>query len=448
MTTTLDRLASRIDSSQALVGIIGLGYVGLPLAHTLHQGGLNILGFDIDPTKIRDLAEGKNYLKHLGDSMVRDLCKSGRFKATTDMGRLGEADVVIVAVPTPLGRHMEPDLSYVVNCGKAIGKTLRPGQLVVLESTTYPGTTRDEFLGAILQESKARGQNLECGKDFFVAFSPEREDPGRTSHNTRTTPKLVGGLDSASTRLAAAVYAKGVENVVQVSSAEVAESAKLLENIFRCVNIAMVNELKTILTAMNIDVWEVIQAASTKPFGFMPFYPGPGLGGHCIPIDPFYLTWKAKEVGRPTRFIELAGEINTRMPSYVVERLTLALNALGKPAKGSRVLLLGLAYKADIDDTRESPSFELIEHLREIGAHVDYSDPHVPKAYPVRRHDVQMESVTLSPESIKSYDVVLIATAHKVFPYSMIAEHAKLVVDTRNAMGPFAERMGSRLVKA
>ena len=443
-----EKLKQRIDRGEAIVGIIGLGYVGLPLAHTLHGGGLRILGFDVDPRKVEALAKGENYLKHLGAEMTRTLSQSERFSATTDLGRLGEADAVIVCVPTPLGKHQEPDLSYVIDSAEAIGRTLRPGQLVVLESTTYPGTTREDFLPAMLAAAEKAGRSCTPGHDVFVAFSPEREDPGRTSHTTRNTPKLVGGLDPLSTELAADLYAKGLENVVRVSSAEVAESAKLLENIFRAVNIAMVNEMKIVLTAMGIDVWEVIAAASTKPFGFMPFYPGPGLGGHCIPIDPFYLTWKAREYGRKTRFIELAGEINTSMPDYVVERVTSALNTAGKAVRGSTILVLGLAYKANVDDTRESPSFELIHLLRGLGAIVDYSDPHVPQALPVRKHELGMTSIDLTPRAIAGYDAVLVATAHQAFDFRLVAEHARLVVDTRNAMAPYAPEMGERLVKA
>ena len=448
MATPYDALHEAISQNTATVGIIGLGYVGLPLAHALHEGGLPVLGFDIDQRKIDALAKGENYLEHLGDEMTEVLSRSDRFSATTDFDRLAEPDVLVVCLPTPLGKHREPDLSYLVRSGMQIGRTLRAGQLIALESTTYPGTTRGEFLTAILDSRPESARDLEVGKDFFVAFSPEREDPGRKSHSTRTIPKLVGGLDPASTELAAMLYEKGVEQVVRVSSADVAESAKLLENIFRSVNIALVNEMKVILDAMDIDVWEVIEAASTKPFGFMPFYPGPGLGGHCIPIDPFYLTWKAKEVGRPTKFIELAGEINTAMPDFVVDRTILALNNHGKAAKGSKLLVLGLAYKPDIDDTRESPSFEIIEKLRDLGAKVDYSDPHVPESLPVRKHDLGMKSVETTPENLAGYDAVLMITDHALFDYGTIAEHAPLVVDTRNAFRSHAAAMGDRLVKA
>lgn len=438
-------LLERIDASSAVTGIIGLGYVGLPLAHTLHQGGLPIIGFDTDSEKVAMLSAGKNYLTHLGDELTTTLSGSRRFEATTDFDRLAECDVILVCVPTPLGEHREPDLSYVLNTAEAIGRTLRRGQLICLESTTYPRTTRDEFLPAILQAS-VRG--LTPGQDFFVAFSPEREDPGSASHSTQTIPKLVGGLDEQSTTLAAALYGKGVKKVVEVSSAEVAEAAKLLENIFRAVNIALVNEMKVILGAMDIDVWQVIQAASTKPFGYMPFYPGPGLGGHCIPIDPFYLTWKAKEVGRPTKFIELAGEVNTNMPAWVIGQVALSLNNHGKPVRGSKVLVLGLAYKPDVDDCRESPAFELISHLLELGAEVAYSDPHIPEAPKVRKYDLRMTSVELSPESVREFDCVLVATNHAAFDWEMIAEHARLVVDTRNALRAFEGRMGERLNRA
>ena len=441
-------LKTKLDTNTALVAVIGLGYVGLPLAASLHTGGLPILGLDVDPGKIEALGRGENYLKHLGEQMTADLAASDRFEATNDFSRLNEADVILVCLPTPLGKHHEPDLSYVVVAGEQIGRTLRAGQLIVLESTAYPGTTRGEFLEAIAREAAKAGTNLTCGVDYFVAYSPEREDPGRQSHTTSTIPKLVGGLDDASADLAMQMYGKGIENLHRVDSAEIAEAAKLLENIFRAVNIAMVNEMKLILTRMGIDVWKVIEAASTKPFVFMPFYPGPGLGGHCIPIDPFYLTWKAREFGHVTRFIELAGEINHAMPGYVVDRLAEALNEHGKPVRGSNVLVLGLAYKPDVDDTRESPSFEVIEILRDRGAVVEYSDPHVPKSLPVRKHDLGMQSVDLTPESIARFDAVVVVTDHKGFDYGLIAQHAKLVVDTRNAMAPHADALGNRLVRA
>ncbi len=441
-------LASKIENGTAVVGVIGLGYVGLPLAHALHRGGMPVVGFDVDQRKIDAIAARENYLKHLGDEMVTDLADSDRFSATTDFARLGECDVILIAVPTPLGRHQEPDLSYITTTAEHIGRSLRAGQLVVLESTTYPRTTRDEMLPVMMAHAPESAKGLTVGEDLFVAFSPEREDPGRKDHSTSTIPKLVGGLDPESTRLAAAVYRKGIAEVVEVSSAEVAESAKLLENIFRAVNIALVNEMKTVLQRMDIDIWEVVRAASTKPFGFMPFFPGPGLGGHCIPIDPFYLTWKAKEVGCSTRFIELAGEVNTSMPHYVVDRVAWALNEHGKPVKGSKILVLGLAYKPDVDDTRESPSFELIQLLEDRGAEVEYSDPHVPITPRVRRHDLKMASVELSPENLKSFDCVLVSTNHAAFDYAAVAAHARLVVDTRDAMRAFHDEMGDRIVLA
>jgi UDP-N-acetyl-D-glucosamine dehydrogenase len=358
---------------------------------------------------------------------------SGRFDVTADMGRLGEADAIIVCVPTPLGKHLEPDMTYIERATADIAKTLRRGQLVVLESSTYPGTTREIMLRKFEQMAGGSGGAMRCGVDFFLAFSPEREDPGRKDHNTRTIPKLVGGIDPASGEVATALYRHAIKEVVPVSSAEVAEAAKLLENIYRCVNIALVNEMKMVLTKMGIDVWEVIQAASTKPFGFQAFYPGPGLGGHCIPIDPFYLTWKAREVGMPTKFIELAGEINHQMPDYVVQRAAGALNDRGKAVRGSRILILGLAYKPDIDDVRESPSFELIERFEHLGAHVDYHDPHVPRTHRMRRYDLHMESISLTPEKIRGYDCIVISTHHSAYNWQMVVDHAPLIVDTRNA---------------
>ena len=421
------QLLTKIENNTAVIGIIGLGYVGLPLLNAFHQAGFPVLGFDVDPKKIAALHRGENYLKHLGN-FVTGMVASGRFDATTDVSRLGEADVIISCVPTPLGKHLEPDLTYVENSADDIAKTLRKGQLIVLESSTYPRTTRE----IMLPRFEAKG--LKCGTDFYLAYSPEREDPGRKDHNTQTIPKLVGGIDPLSGEVAVALYRKAIKQVIPVSTAEVAEAAKLLENIYRAVNIALVNEMKIVLTAMGIDVWEVIDAAKTKPFGFQAFYPGPGLGGHCIPIDPFYLTWKAREVDLPTRFIELAGEVNREMPEYVVRRTMLALNDRGKAVKGSRVLVLGLAYKPDVDDVRESPSFELIEKLSELGAAVDYNDPHVAATHRMRHHDLQMTSVPLTPQSLASYDCVLVATNHAAYDWQMIAMYSTLIVDTRGAL--------------
>lgn len=421
-------LSQKIDKRQAVVGVVGLGYVGLPLCDVFSAAGYAVLGFDVDEAKIRKIEAGENYLKHLGDDFVSKMNATGRFSATDDFDRLAEADAVLLCVPTPLGGHDEPDLSYVLDTVKAVAKTLRKGQLIVLESTTYPSTTRGEVLPIL----EATG--LKCGEDYYLAYSPEREDPGAQSQETQTIPKLVGGIDALSGELATALYRSAFDQVVPVRSAEIAESAKLLENIYRAVNIAMVNEMKVLLTAMDIDVWEVIDAAATKPFGFQPFYPGPGLGGHCIPIDPFYLTWKAKEVGLPTRFIELAGEVNNAMPQYVIGRTVLALNERQKALNGSRVLVLGLAYKPDVDDVRESPALELIVKLHELGAAVDYSDPHVPSTHKMRHYDLKMSSVDLTDEVLKGYDCVVVATHHAAFDWQQIADHAPLIVDTRGAL--------------
>jgi UDP-N-acetyl-D-glucosamine dehydrogenase len=425
-------LAQRIEEHTARIGVIGLGYVGLPLLRAFHSAGFPVLGFDIDERKISALRRGENYLNHLGEDFVKELAASDRFAATTDFARLGEADVIISCVPTPLGKHLEPDLSFVERSADDIAVTLRPGQLIVLESSTYPRTTRDVMLPRL--QARATERRLKLGVDFFVAYSPEREDPGRKDHNTQSIPKLVGGIDPESGKIAVALYRKAIAEVIPVSSAEVAEAAKLLENIYRAVNIALVNEMKVVLTAMGIDVWEVIDAAKTKPFGFQAFYPGPGLGGHCIPIDPFYLTWKAREVDLPTRFIELAGEINREMPNYVVQKTMLALNDRGKSVKGSRILVLGLAYKPDVDDVRESPSFELIEKLNDLGAVVDYNDPHVPATHRMRHYDLDMRSVPFNAQTIQTYDCVLIATNHSAYDWQLVADHAALIVDTRGAM--------------
>jgi UDP-N-acetyl-D-glucosamine dehydrogenase len=426
--TPLQRLLDRIESRTAVVGVIGLGYVGLPLLAAFHRAGFPVIGFDVDPAKIQGLKRGENYLKHLGPSLAADMVAAGRFDATVDTGRLSEPDAVISCVPTPLGPHLEPDLSFVEKSADDVACALRPGQLIVLESSTYPGTTRQVML------PRLEAHGLKCGHDFFLAYSPEREDPGRRDHNTQTIPKLVGGIDPPSGQAATALYRHAIRQVVPVSSAEVAEAAKILENVYRAVNIALVNEMKTVLATMGIDVWEVIAAAATKPFGFQPFYPGPGLGGHCIPVDPYYLTWKAREAGQPTRFIELAGEINRAMPDYVMHRLVLALNDRGKAVRGSRVLVLGLAYKPDVDDVRESPSFELILKLKALGASVDYNDPHVPSTHKMRNYDLQMQSVPLTPESLAGYDCVLVSTHHSAYDWQAIADHSRLIIDTRNAL--------------
>jgi UDP-N-acetyl-D-glucosamine dehydrogenase len=423
-----NELKEKLLSKKALIGVVGLGYVGLPLVREFCRGGLKVMGFDVDPEKIKMLKAGKSYIEHIPSSMVRDLTKSGQFDATDDMGKLNKPDAIIICVPTPLNKTRDPEMKYVEGTAVAISKRLRKDQLVVLESTTYPGTT-SELVKPILE--KASG--LKAGKDFFLAFSPEREDPGRKDYSTKTIPKVVGADDPASQELACALYGLAIDKVVPVSSCAVAESAKLLENIYRCVNIAMVNELKVLFDRMGIDVWEVIRAASTKPFGFQPFYPGPGLGGHCIPIDPFYLTWKARQYEMATRFIELAGEINTGMPDYVIHKVAEALNEHSKSVKGSKILLLGLAYKKDVDDLRESPSLHLIEKLQERGAKVDYNDPHIPRVPRTREHDLKMSSKALNEKMLAGYDCVLIATDHSSYDYAWIVKHAKLVVDTRNS---------------
>ena len=448
MTNHAIELGDKIKNKTAVIGIVGLGYVGLPLADALHAGGLRVLVFDVDPAKITNLEQGVNYLKHLGADMTERLSASDRFEATTDFQRLDEPDVILVCVPTPVGTHLEPDLTYVIKTAEAIGARLRPAQLVVLESTTYPGTTTGDFIPAMLQAAKQHNRGeFKLGENLFVAFSPEREDPGRKSHTTTTIPKLVGGTDPVSTQLACDAYKHGVTEVVPVRSAEVAEAAKILENVFRAVNIALVNELKTVFDTMGIDVWEVIEAASTKPFGFMPFYPGPGLGGHCIPIDPFYLTWKAREHGCVTRFIELAGEINRQMPEYVVEKTAEALNDDEKSVKGSNIIVVGLAYKPNVDDTRETPAAEIIELLAQRGAKVSYHDPHVPSFPNMRNYKFDMHSVPLDAGTLGGADCVVIVTDHAVTDWQAIADHAKLVIDTRNAMAHI-ENPNARIVKA
>ncbi len=422
------KLKQSIDNKEALVGIIGLGYVGLPLMKAFTDAGFKTMGFDVDASKVESLLAGKSYIKHLPGDWISSCISEGKFTPTSDLSLLEKPDALLICVPTPLSDSRDPDLFYVEETTKAIAKTLRPGQLVVLESTTYPGTTRDVML-PILQE-----KGLEAGKDFFLAYSPEREDPGNPDFSASGIPKVVGGLEPASLELAESLYSHAVVNTVPVSSCEVAEACKILENTYRSVNIAMVNELKTLFDRIGIDVWEVIDAAKTKPFGFQAFYPGPGLGGHCIPIDPFYLSWVARKHEIPTRFIELAGEINTSMPTYVITRLSEALNDQGKPIRGSKIGVLGVAYKKDVDDPRESPSFKLMELLLERGAELTYNDPHIPTLPKMRHFDVPpMDSNELTPAYLESLDCALIATDHTAYDYELIVKHAPLVIDTRNA---------------
>jgi UDP-N-acetyl-D-glucosamine dehydrogenase len=421
-------LIQKFESRTATIAIVGMGYVGLPLARAMHAAGFRVIGFDIDPQKVKWLTEGRSYLRHLGEELVPTLAKSPRFRATGDAAALGDADAIVLCVPTPLGRHHEPDLSYVESSTRLAASALRPGQVVCLESTSYPGTTR-EVCGPILSAT-----GLKAGEDYFLVFSPEREDPGRRDFETTTIPRLVGGIDADSTAVGVALYSAAVQKVIATESAEVAEAAKLLENIYRAVNIALVNELKPVLMDMGIDIWQVIRAASTKPFGFQPFYPGPGLGGHCIPIDPYYLTFKAREFGHATRFIELAGEINHRMPEFVVRRVAGALNDASKPVRGSRVLILGIAYKPDVDDIRETPAAEIVQLLQDQGAQVRYHDPHVAKFPSMRRYDIEMESAPLSVEELRAADVVVIVTDHAAINWAMVAQEASVIVDTRDAI--------------
>jgi UDP-N-acetyl-D-glucosamine dehydrogenase len=413
------------------IAVVGLGYVGLPLSLQFARSGVNVLGIDVDLLKVKALNEGCSYIKHVPSAALWEQVEAGYLSATGDFSRVAEVNAVIICVPTPLSKNREPDLSYILETGRAIAPHLQEGTTVILESTTFPGTT-DTELRAVLEE----GSGLEAGVGFHLAFSPEREDPGNARSVVAEIPKLVGGLTETCREKAVALYRHAIQTVVPVSSCRVAEAAKLLENIFRSVNIALVNELKVVYAAMGIDVWEVIAAAKTKPFGFMAFYPGPGLGGHCIPIDPFYLTWKAREFDQHTRFIELAGEINTTMPDYVVGRVSEALNAHGKSVKNSRVLVLGLAYKADVEDERESPSYRLLDKLVQRGAFVAYHDPYVPVIRPTREHShwAGTQSLAWDQSTIAAFDVVLVATAHACVNYHQLAEWAQCVVDTRNAM--------------
>ncbi|WP_333571452.1 nucleotide sugar dehydrogenase [Sphingomonas sp.] len=426
------KLQTRIETRAATIGVIGMGYVGLPLAVAFGEAGCSVLGFDLDPTKVVALNRGDSYIKHIPGDRVGPLVAEQRLAATADLDRLGEVDVLLICVPTPLTRHLEPDLKYVEHTTRAIAHSLRKGQLVILESTTYPGTTR-EVMQPILEEN-----GLIAGKDFFLAYSPEREDPGNPTFSTTKIPKVVGADDPASAGLAMALYRHIVPQAIQVSSAATAEAVKITENVFRAVNIALVNELKLIFTAMGIDVWEVIEAAKSKPFGFMPFYPGPGLGGHCIPIDPFYLTWKAREYNQHTRFIELAGQINADMPQHVIRVLADTLDArFGRGLRGARILVLGAAYKKNVDDIRESPSLRLMELIEARGASADFHDPHVAQINGTREHPTlnYRHGVAWDEAAIAAYDAVLIATDHDAVDYAALAASAKLVIDTRNACG-------------
>ncbi|MCL2639213.1 MAG: nucleotide sugar dehydrogenase [Phycisphaerales bacterium] len=441
----LKTLLHRLNTRTAIVGVIGLGYVGLPLVRAFSNGNLKCIGFDVDPAKVAKLMAGRSYIKSIPASLIRKLVKSQHFEATTDYSRTAECDALVICVPTPLDKKHEPDMTYVEQTARAIAKHLRGSdpalrgggsQLIVLESTTYPGTTREIVL-PILEST-----GLKAGKDFLLAYSPERENPGSKDFETATIPKVVGGRDAASLKAAVALYRCAVKKVIPVASLEIAEAAKILENCYRCINIAFINEFKIILDKMGIDVWQVIEAAKTKPFGFQPFYPGPGLGGHCIPIDPFYLSWKAKQYGVAAQFIELAGKVNVSMPEYVISKLAAAI-----AIRGSRILILGLAYKKDVDDLRESPSIVLIERLKARGAKVDYNDPHIPATHKQRERDLQMTSVPITPAALKKYDAVVIATDHSAYDYPMIVRNARVVVDTRNATG-HVKKGREKIIKA
>ena len=420
-----ERLSKKIESRRAHLGVIGLGYVGLPLAVEFGRAGFQVTGIDIDKRRVHRLERGESYIQDVPTSEVRALVRAGNLKATSDFSVLRRIDAVNVCVPTPLSKQRDPDVSFIVSAAQEVARYLHPGMLVILESTTYPGTT-DELILPLLAET-----GMKVGEDFFLAFSPERVDPGNPSFNTRNIPKVVGGVTPVCTEVAVRLYRQRLEQVIPVSSPQVAEMVKLLENTFRSVNIGLVNELALMCSRLRIDVWEVIQAAATKPFGFMPFYPGPGLGGHCIPIDPFYLSWKARASGFEARFIELAGYVNGQMPDHVVNLVAQSLNRRGHAVHGSRILVLGVAYKADIDDTRESPSIDIMETLRERGARIEYSDPYVPT---FQFGGKRLRSLPLTPARLRRFDCVVIATAHKAFPYAAVLRHSKAVVDTRNAL--------------
>jgi UDP-N-acetyl-D-glucosamine dehydrogenase len=431
------QLLQRLRSREALIGVVGLGYVGLPLSLTYAENGYRVLGLDIDASKIKAINAGESYIQHIDGARVQFARQQQKLEASTDFALAAEADALILCVPTPLNPYREPDLSFIRDTMAALLPHLRPGQVLSLESTTYPGTTEEELRPLVER------QGLVIGESFFLVYSPEREDPGNAQFNTATIPKVMGGSTPACNEVGIALYEQAISEVVPVSSTRAAEMTKLLENIHRAVNIGLMNELKPLADRMGIDLYEVIRAAATKPFGFVPYYPGPGLGGHCIPIDPFYLTWKAREYGMHTRFIELAGEINTAMPAYVVQKTADALNDVAKPLKGSRVLVLGIAYKKNVDDMRESPSVELMELLREKGAEVAYSDPFFPAFPPMRRHAFSLTSVALTAETLARFDAVILATDHDNFDYALIETHSQLLVDTRGRFAP-----GTTIVRA
>jgi UDP-N-acetyl-D-glucosamine dehydrogenase len=429
-----EELIRKIESHQAVVGVVGLGYVGLPLVLRFGQIGVRVLGFDIDPRKVELLNRGESYIGHIEGGRIQSLRDQKLFEATADFARLAEPDCILICEPTPLTPKREPDLQYIEKTTEAIAATLRSGQMISLESTTYPGTTAE----ILLERFSETG--LRAGIDYFLVYSPEREDPGNPGFSTQTIPKVVGGTTAACLAVGQALYGQIIDKLVPVSSTATAELVKLLENIYRSVNVALVNEMKLLCDRMDIDVWEVIDAASTKPFGFTPFYPGPGLGGHCIPIDPFYLAWKAREYGFRTRFIELAGEVNTSIPKFVVEKTAWALNDRSRAVRGSRILMLGVAYKKNVDDIRESPALEVMELLLERGARLGYHDPFVPRLGRTRKHDFSgLASEELTPATLASYDAVIITTDHSMVDYAMVVEHATLVVDTRNATRHVAE---------
>lgn len=432
-----EELESKLTSKNATIGIIGLGYVGLPLAIRYSSIGYKVAGFDVDEDKIASIASGRTYIKHISEERIKQLTDSG-FVGTSDFSRIKEVDAIIICVPTPLNKYREPDLSFVINTLETIAPFIRAGQVISLESTTYPGTTEEEFLPRI------ESLGLRVGEDVFLVYSPEREDPGNADFETKTIPKVCGGHTQNCSGVGRALYGHAIDTVVSVGSTKVAEFTKILENIHRAVNIGLVNELKIVADKMGVDIHEVIDAASTKPFGFTPYYPGPGLGGHCIPIDPFYLTWKAREYGINTRFIELAGEVNTSMPHWVVSKLTDALNGKQKSVRGSKILILGIAYKKNVDDMRESPSVELMQLLHDKGALVEYSDPYVPEFPKMRQYSFDKASVPLTKESLGGFDCVLLATDHDSFDYDLILGHSDLVVDTR---GRF-DRSSPNVVKA